>query len=111
MPDFLEKVRFIKSYSGTGESGVPLVLFSKFQDYERWITGLLNLSKIPNVMFRKVNLPADLLGVKAERCFLWNDIESYHAVIQKDIKLRLGASFIYDLEREEYIFDFAAEKV
>lgn len=62
-------------------------------------------------MCREAILPTDLLGVKAERCFLWNDIESYHAVIQKDMKLRLGADFIYDLEREEYILDFAAEKV
>ena len=108
MSDFLEKVRFIKSYSEKG--GVSLILFSKFQDYETWTKGLLNLSKIQNVMCREAILPTDLLGIKAERCFLWNDIESYHTLVVKDIKVNV-TDFIYDLELEEYILDFAAEKV
>lgn len=79
-----------------------------------WYEFFLSLSNgYPNSLATSLvaSKSSDLFGVKAERCFLWNDIESYHAFIQKDIKLRLGASFIYDLEREEYILDFAAEKV
>lgn len=109
MSDFLEKVKCIKSYSV--EPGVSLVLFSNIKDYETWTQGPLNLSKIPNVMCRQAILPTDLLGLRSRKYFLWNDIESFHAVVQKDIKLRLGASFIYDLEREEYLLDFAAEKI
>ncbi len=109
MSDYLEKIKFIKSYSEA--AGVSLVLFSDWRDYETWTQGAFNLSNIPNVVCRSATSLTDLLGVKAERCFLWHNAESFHVVIQKDIKLRLGASLIYDLDAEEYILDFAAEKV
>ena len=108
MPDFLEKVRFINSYSGKG--GVSLVLFSNAGNYNCWTTGSLNLSKIPNVMCRLALKPKDLLGLKCNRIFLWNDIESYHAIVVRDMKGQI-VDFIYDLEQEEYVLDFAAEKL
>jgi hypothetical protein len=110
MPDFLEKVRFIKSYSGIGEAGVSLILFSNEGNYNSWTTGGLNLSKIPNVMCRLALKPKDILWLKCNRIFLWNDIESYHALVVKGIKVNV-TDFIYDLELEEYILDFAAEKL
>ncbi len=109
MSDFLEKVKFVKSYSGV--AGASLVLFSNIKDFDTWTQGLLNLSKIPNVMCRQAIIPTDLLGLRAKRCFLWNDIESFHAIIQRDVKFSLNSDFIYDLEQEEYILDFTAEKV
>lgn len=102
MSDCIEKIKFVESFN----KGVSLVLFSN-----KASTGLFDLYRIPNVICLHLTKPNKFNGLKGNRIFLWNDIESYHAIIIKTIKTIPGLDFIYDLEREEYILDFAAEKV
>lgn len=105
-----EKLQFLSDFSVLNER----IYILSFNSRDAGDSELLKfVSQNQNFFSLNCFHPVSVSGRRLKNCFTWRDFNYFELGAQNEItyQVLLSGGFIYDLEKEEYVLDFAAEKV